>query len=946
MIVLAILLIFISLNPCSAANSTIDNTTSGGIDGAITAGATNPGDTIFLTPGNYAGSDNVGISINKNVTIQGNGSTNQVFIDAQGSSNIFNIGVGLNVTFINITFINGKITGNGGAVSNIYNDTTMTFINCRFINNTASGSGILPQGGAIYSLGNLNVIGSTFINNTAYTGGAIFTGDNTNTKIVDSVFTNNKGNISLGGGGAVYNNGGTQITGSNFTNNSADVGGAIRNSGNLSVDNSEFSSNNAIAGGAISSQGHGIINAILNITNSNFTANTADGGGAITTQGGNISVTASRFTDNSATDYGGAILNGGTDSSYYGVTFTNNSAFDGGAICTIFGGNTSIVNSNFTNNKANSSLGNGGAIYNDGSIQNIINSTFIANAASSAGAIYNNNTTSKINGSKFDSNNATNIGGAIASEGSSSVAIDNSFFTSNSAGAGGAISDAGSNFTVTNSNFTANNASYFGGAILADSQNASISNSKFTNNKASVNGGGIYNEGNMTVSNNTMNGNTADISGNMIYNVGNMGILKLTYINNSTKSVKEGQQVNLSATLTDDMGNTVTGQNITFVVNGTNIGSITATEGYANISYTVADPVGALTVSGNYAGHNGYGINLLNGTLLIKLDTNSTINVSNSNSSKVGQSVNISGVLRDEKGNPVANAVLNVTVDGNVFTVTTNNTGAWNLAYTPTHGGNIVVVNWAGNDTYFAFTNNTSFNVLKLAVNSTINVPSNVKVGKTITIDGVLVDENGNPVANVPITVSVGGKVYSLKTDNSGRWSLTYKPTHTGTVNTIVNYAGNDKYFSYNNTTTFNVIKGKVIVDVNVVKNSDGSADVIVTVTDEDGDPIPDYKVSVDLDGKHIGDIVTSVLGVGRIHIPSNKLSDGRHVITVTSADENYNANPVSVEFETQNNNNDTNKTNNNPVATATMKNTGMPIIAIILVLLTTIGISIRRKQD
>ncbi|KZX17428.1 hypothetical protein MBCUT_02240 [Methanobrevibacter cuticularis] len=217
-------------------------------------------------------------------------------------------------------------------------------------------------------------------------------------------------------------------------------------------------------------------------------------------------------------------------------------------------------------------------------------------------------------------------------------------------------------------------------------------------------------------------------------------------------------------------------------------------------------------------------------------------------------------------------------------------------------------------------------------------------------IDGVLVDENGNPVANALINVTVDGKVYSLTTDSNGRWSLTYKTTHTGSVNTVVYYAGNDKYFSCTNTTTFNVVKGKVIVDMDVVKNPDGSVDVIVTVSDEDGNPIPDYKVNVDLDGKHIGNIITSILGVGRIHIPSNQLNDGHHVITITSDDENYNNNPTSIKFETKNNDNNNNdkdnanKRSNNPVANATMKNTGIPIIAITLVLINIFGIILRRK--
>ncbi|KZX14502.1 hypothetical protein MBCUT_20740 [Methanobrevibacter cuticularis] len=331
-----------------------------------------------------------------------------------------------------------------------------------------------------------------------------------------------------------------------------------------------------------------------------------------------------------------------------------------------------------------------------------------------------------------------------------------------------------------------------------------------------------------------------------------------------------------------------------------------------------------------------------------KASTNSTI-VVNPNPAQIGENVTVSGVLANHTGI----GFVNVTVDGTLFAnVTVDVSGYWELNYTTNRTGTDleVIVSFAGNENYTSFTNTTNFNVTKLGANSTVNIPRTVKTGKTITIDGVLVDENGNPIANAPINVTVDGKVYSLTTDSNGRWSLTYKPTHTGNVNIMVDYAGNDKYFIYTNTTTFNVIKGEAIVDMDVVKNSDGSVDVIVTVTDEDGDPICDYKVTVDLDGKNIGNIVTNFLGVGGIHIPSNELSDGKHVITVLSDNLNYYSDPVSVEFETQNKDNDnndtnnTNKTNNNPVASATMKNTGMPIIAIILVLISMFGIILRRK--
>ncbi|KZX16427.1 hypothetical protein MBCUT_08130 [Methanobrevibacter cuticularis] len=416
----------------------------------------------------------------------------------------------------------------------------------------------------------------------------------------------------------------------------------------------------------------------------------------------------------------------------------------------------------------------------------------------------------------------------------------------------------------------------------------------------------------------------------------------------SPNSVQIGENVTVSGVLANFTG--ISGVNVT--VDGTIFNVPVDGSGYWVLNYTT-NRTGNLTVGVGFAGNDNYTsfTNSTNFTVNVvnKSSTNSTI-VVNPDSVNFGENITVSGVLANHTGI----GFVNVTVDGTLFNVAVDASGYWELNYTTNRTGTDleVIVSFAGNENYTAFSNSTTFNVTKLAVNSTINVSGTVKVGKTITIDGVLVDENGSVVANALVSVSVGGKVYSLKTDNRGRWSLTYKPTHVGSVNTVLNYAGNNKYFSYTNTTTFNVVKGKVIVDVDVVKNSDGSADVIAKVTDEDNDPIPNYKVSVELDGKHFGYIVTDVNGVGRIHIPSNKLNDGNHVITVISDDKNYNDNPVSAEFKTQNNDNDnndtngTNKANNSSVATAAMKNTGMPIIAIVLVLLTIFGIGIRRKED
>ncbi len=297
-IVTIILFAVISLQSGFAATTTtINNTDSGGISKALTDSA--HGDIIELEEGTYTGNNNTNMTINKNITIQGK-TKDKVILDAHGLSRIYTIGNNLNVTFINLTFLNGNTTANGGAIYNNYAGTIITFINCTFTNNTGN------LGGAIYNVGNnISIDNSSFINNNAGVGASIRNSGNS-INIINSHFENNSGTASTGG---VWSNG-------NFT----------------LVINSTFNNNTGISGGAINING-----------------------------GNNSSIINCTFTNNFATNNGGAMAIGGHNVSIINCTFTNNFATNNGGAISNGGSNTIVSNSNLNNNQAN---GNGGGIYN------------------------------------------------------------------------------------------------------------------------------------------------------------------------------------------------------------------------------------------------------------------------------------------------------------------------------------------------------------------------------------------------------------------------------------------------------------------------------------------------------------------------------------------------------------------------------------------------------
>ncbi|OQD58824.1 adhesin-like protein [Methanobrevibacter arboriphilus JCM 13429 = DSM 1125] len=369
--------------------------------------------------------------------------------------------------------------------------------------------------------------------------------------------------------------------------------------------------------------------------------------------GNNVNVTFIniKFCNGYSTSNGGAIYNpyANTIMSFINCTFANNTGRDGGAIYN-YGSNIIIINNNFINSYATS---NGGAIYNYGANAIINNNNFTNNTAISndgGGAIHNYGANINITNNNFINNNAANTaGGAIMTAGPNTIIFNNSFINNTSVknGAGAIfVGVLAVNTIISNNNFIANKGLIGGALVISGTQNCSVINNNFINNIAFANGGAIYNRGNNTsVSNNTFIGNSAtDIGGaifnnvignmsvsnnimlnnsanlgQMIYNNGSMGVLNLTFINNSTWIVKNGSTITLFATLTDDMGNTVTGQNISFYIDGVFLANVTSIEGEAKLNYLVnQEPNSIIPVTGDYEGHTGYSIMIKNGELLIK----------------------------------------------------------------------------------------------------------------------------------------------------------------------------------------------------------------------------------------------------------------------------------------------------------------------------------------
>lgn len=237
--------------------------------------------------------------------------------------------------------------------------------------------------------------------------------------------------------------------------------------------------------------GLNIVNSTISIENVHFIGNLNFGSGAAgsatkitkgaaisSTAQSNLSVKNSTFVDNGAT-YGSGIFHSGTTLNIDGASFSKNYAKYGGAI----------------------------SIANNQSVYTIKNSTFKANIASnSGGAIHSNGSTSnstisnKIENVAFINNYAVYNGGAIYDIGSSNKLINISFSGNSSGEKGGAIYNASnSSPIITNSTFSYNTSfstspGTQGGAVYNDQSAPTFINTTFYNNRAD-NGGAMFTSG-------------------------------------------------------------------------------------------------------------------------------------------------------------------------------------------------------------------------------------------------------------------------------------------------------------------------------------------------------------------------------------------------------------------------------------------------------------------
>ena len=330
---------------------------------------------------------------------------------------------------------------------------------------------------------------------------------------------------------------------------------------------------------------------------------------------------------------------------------------------------------------------------------------------------------------------------------------------------------------------------------------------------------------------------------------------------NDVNDTTIGQEIEISGVLTDEFGNNIPNATIKIIVNG-NQQNTTITDTEGNYKVIIKNTLGLNTVFVIYDGNYKYYPS--NNQTSFNTTTNTMISINNIDDTTIGSSININGTLKDGEGNTLSNTNLIITINGQKYTVITDNDGKYNYIYTTiTLGENIVEVAFTGNTTHKSSNNQTSFNVRKINTNLSIDIIDDTTIGSDITISGVLTDEFGNTLSNTSIVIIINGQEYTTTTDNEGKYNYIYTTSTLGENIVSVNYPGNNKYSPSSNQTSFNVRKINTNLSIDTIDDTTVGRDITVSgvLTDEFGNILANTNITIIVNG-NIFKATTDVNGV------------------------------------------------------------------------------------
>jgi uncharacterized repeat protein (TIGR01451 family) len=444
-------------------------------------------------------------------------------------------------------------------------------------------------------------------------------------------------------------------------------------------------------------------------------------------------------------------------------------------------------------------------------------------------------------------------------------------------------------------------------------------------------------------------------------------------ITNNISAFIVNYPTNLTAHLLDQFGRPVVGAIVSFIVDGVTIGTATTNaNGIAIYSFTPTVIGAFYTIEVIYAGNS---VTYLGSNDIISRQSRevATRIIIDNVTTKPFRTARIGVTLVDEFGTPMPGKYLEISIDGQNQSGTTDHNGKVYLTYNASEAGNVRI------DAEFpaspGFMRSDQIGVLtveKLITNIQLkNVI--VTAAEDASFSATLVDEDGRLLQNMTIDVYIDGEfIGTFTSDSFGKIYVGGISLPTGLYTVQATFAGYGNI--WDNTSSLSTIKVRPLrTSITVSANQDPnktSTTFVARLIDEFNKPLAKKLIVFYLDGNFIGIAETDNNGIARLpysYVPGGRivaefLGDGIYGESLdnrlfgisslpndtnrTNSTNNTNGtdpDPKVLGSDDEDNGNDIR--NGEPTPALAMLTTGNPIAMVLLCLLSVLLLGFRRRR-
>jgi len=209
---------------------------------------------------------------------------------------------------------------------------------------------------------------------------------------------------------------------------------------------------------------------------------------------------------------------------------------------------------------------------------------------------------------------------------------------------------------------------------------------------------------------------------------------------------------------------------------------------------------------------------------------------------------NISGKLTYTNGTPITGATITVKFNSTEFTASTNGTGDYDLSANLIGGNYTLSISYPGTSKIWS---NTLTSTAEVLPNYPVTVtPENITShpGDKVTITVNVTYNNGKPVLNGTVNITVNNTVYSVSVSNGKAIFYDVLMPVIGDYNYTANYTGNQYYSNSTGNGTLNITKLNTNVNIpDVTGEPNSKVTVTITVRDENNVLVDTGNITVTL---------------------------------------------------------------------------------------------------